>query len=66
MLLLLFTPSAGGPVVIPSGHPGRSRGRGQGFLPLDDDQALQMLLDAEDADILNALHAYETALRRLL
>lgn len=68
MLLLLFSGAGAGPVAAPSGHPGYSRNRRYGLAVAsnDDDAALQMLLDAEDRDVLSALEAYDTALRRLL
>lgn len=69
MLLLLFTGVSSGPVAAPSGHPGFSKTRRTRVvqaMPRDDDQALQVLLDAEYADVLEALMNYETALRRVL
>lgn len=66
MLLLLFYGTSTGPVTTPSGHPGFSRARGRNFLINDDDAALQMLLDAEQDDILTAVERYDSALRKLL
>lgn len=71
MLLLLFGNASSGPAPTPpSGLAGASRRIWTRIepevLPNDDLEALKLLLDAEDADIVTAVTRYDKALRRLL